>query len=206
MGEKYKISEFANILGITPKTVYRMIEREELMTVNEKVNNRLITLVIATDEEVQRFKNNYGKNTDNIGNCEDILTDNNELMNFNNSSNSQNTNLSASDVLDKIVSINEEYNNRLMSLNEELINSKSKMLYLEDKASREGLYIQEINELKNDNKQLMKSKQLTFNLSITVISMLIIVIIYLTLSFKLAEQKNANFEKIKNEKIENIKN
>ena len=43
---KIKVAEFATILGITQKTVYRMIDRGELDTCQDIVNNRSITYVI----------------------------------------------------------------------------------------------------------------------------------------------------------------
>lgn len=154
MEKKLKIAEFAALIGVTAKTVYKMVDREEIKTVNEKVNNRLITLVVTNDAEIENFKNIYGKSPVNNGNYEDILTDSVESLNDNIHSQSSKNDISVSEVLDRIIQINKEYNNELKRVNEELVNTKAQMLFLEDKASREGLYLQEIKELKTENEQL----------------------------------------------------
>ena len=132
-----------------------------------------------TDEgiapDIEYYKNLYGKNTVNDGEYYETLTDNNsykQYANFqepvkNNSSSSFN-----SDIFDKFLTVNNEYNDRLQRLTDELINSKSKMLLLEDKAGREGTYINEINLLKKENNR----NQLLIKMLITIIVTLLITI------------------------------
>lgn len=201
MEKKYKISEFAAILGITAKTVYRMVEREEIMTVIEKVNNRPTTLVLATDEQIENFKHAYGKDMVNVGNYEDILTENNENVSDNNPTQYNKYTGSANDVIEKILQINQQYNERIQTLNEELIDSKSKLLLLEDKSQREGMYLNEIRELKTENEQLKTSKQNNFNLSLIVIVALLLVIIGMTTYIIVSNNTEAGI-KNKNEQIE----
>ena len=154
MEMKLKFAEFAELIGTTAKTVYKMEEREEIVTVTEKVNNRPTRLVVTNNEQINHFRNVYSKSPVNVGNCEDIVTNINTSMNVNNTSQSTNNGDVVQEMFDKIVAMNEQYNNRIAKLNEELIDSKSKLLFLEDKAGREGLYLQEINELKTENKEL----------------------------------------------------
>lgn len=177
MEKKYKFSEFADILGITSKTVYRMESREEIRTVKEKVNNRLISLVVATDEEIEKLKENYSKFTVNNSNYEDILTNNNNSMNGNDTTQNNNNADFVNEIMDKVLLLNEEFMKRLNKVSEELANSKAQVLYLEDKAGREGAYLKEINDLKKDNEKLKQSKQTVFNTSLIVISLLLLVII-----------------------------
>lgn len=190
MEKKLKIAELASLIGITAKTVYKMVERGELKTVSEKVNNRWTTLVLTNDEEVEKFKTIYGKSPVSIGNYEDMLTDNEEELNYNNPSQFKENAESASKILDKFIEANKEYNIQLMKLNEELVNTKAQMLFLEDKASREGLYLKEINELKTENKQLMNSKQVLSYLLITVVALLLLVLVgCLTFNIATAQKK-----------------
>lgn len=189
MERKLKFSEFAELIGTTPKTIYKMEEREEIITVIEKVNNRPTRLVVTNEEQIAHFKNVYSKSPVNVGNYEEMLTDNNESMNNNNSSQSTNNNEMIQEMFDRIVSINEEYNNRIEKLNEELIDSKSKLLFLEDKASREGMYLAEINELKTVNKQLRTDKVKVFNQLIAVIVILLMVVVSL-ITFNIATAKS----------------
>lgn len=199
MEKKLKISEFADLIGVTAKTVYKMVEREELKTVNEKVNNRLITLVITNDAEIESFKNMYGKLPVNNSNCEDILTDTNSTVNYNNPSQTSNNEAFTSEVLDKIIQINKEYNNELKRVNEELVNTKAQMLFLEDKASREGMYLNEINGLKTENNQLKKSKEkLTYTLVTVIVLLLLVLVGYFTYNIATSEKKEHAQEEIVN--------
>lgn len=177
MEKKLKIADFAALVGVTPKTVYKMVERNELITVSEKVNNRITTLVVTNDDQIEEFKVNYGKAGVNVGNCEDILTGVNNNVNVNEASQSCNSGDINSDIIDKVIQMNQEYNNRIATLNEELVTVKAQTLLLEDKASREGLYLSEINQLKKDNERLLRVNERVFNISVMVIVILLLVIV-----------------------------
>lgn len=199
MEKKLKIAEFAALIGVTAKTVYKMVDREEIKTVNEKVNNRLITLVVTNDAEIENFKNIYGKSPVNNGNYEDILTDNEESLNDNIHSQSSKNDISVSEVLDRIIQINKEYNNELKRVNEELVNAKAQMLFLEDKASREGLYLQEIKELKTENEQLKTGNRKTLYALLTVIVILLLALVsYFTFNIASAQKKADTTQEIVN--------
>lgn len=190
MERKLKVSEFAELVGITSKTVYKMESRGEITTVNERVNNRPTTLVVTNDEQINHFKSVYSKAPFATGNCEDIVTNNNELMNNNNASQSANNNEIVQEMFDRIITINEEYNNRIAKLNEELVDSKSKLLLLEDKAGREGLYLAEINTLKIENNQLKTDKTKVANQLVAVIIVLLMVVVGLiTFNVAMAQKK-----------------
>lgn len=199
MEKKLKIAEFAALIGVTAKTVYKMVDREEIKTVNEKVNNRLITLVVTNDAEIESFKNIYGKSPVNNGNYEDILTDSEESLNDNIHSQNNKNDISASEVLDRIIQINKEYNNELKRVNEELVNTKAQMLFLEDKASREGLYLQEIKELKTENEQLKTGNRKTLYALLTVIVILLLALVsYFTFNIASAQKKADTTQEIVN--------
>lgn len=185
MEKKFKVAEFAALLGIVPKTVYKMIERNEIITVSERVNNRQTTLVVTSDEQIQELKRTYSKEQVNNGNCYENVTENNQLF----TANEHVYDLKpiqysdfANEVIDRIITLNDgyneqlnSYNDRLQRVNEELITTKSKMLLLEDKAGREGLYINEMNELKRDNNRLKKF----LYLALTVIVFMLISVTWL---------------------------
>ena len=191
MEMKLKFAEFAELIGTTAKTVYKMEEREEIVTVTEKVNNRPTRLVVTNNEQINHFKNVYSKSPVNVGNYEDIVTNNNDSMNVNNSSQTTNNNEVMQEMFDKIVTMNEQYNNRIAKLNEELIDSKSKLLLLEDKAGREGLYLKEINELKTENRELKTNKTKVINLLVAVIVVLSMVIVgFITFNIATSEKQS----------------
>ena len=177
MEKKLKVAEFAELVGITSKTVYKMESRGEITTVNERVNNRPTTLVVTNDEQINHFKSVYSKAPFTTGNCEDIVTNNNVSMNDNNASQSANNNEIVQEMFERIITLNEEYNNRIEKLNNELIDSKSKLLLLEDKAGREGLLCNEINTLKKENEQLKTDKTKVANQLVSVIIVLLMVVV-----------------------------
>jgi hypothetical protein len=187
MEKKFKVADFATLLGIAAKTVYKMIEREEIMTVTEKVNNRPTTLVITTDEQISELRKNYGKEQVMTGNYYENVTDNNHSIidaeGYEMVKNNNDTTF-ASEVIDRIIAINDgyneklrEYNERFQQVNDELVKEKSRVLLLEDKAGREGLYIKEINELKTDNDRLLK---VIYGLLLFLVIVLIGLTVYIT--------------------------
>lgn len=190
MERRLKFSEFAELIGTTAKTVYKMEEREEITTVIEKVNNRPTRLVVTNDEQIKHFKNIYSKSPVNYGNYEENVTINNDTMNSNISSQTANNNEIVQEMFERIILLNDEYNNRIAKLSEELVDSKSKLLLLEDKAGREGLYLKEINELKNENNQLKTDKMKVANFLVTVIIVLLMVVVGLiTYNITMAQKK-----------------
>ncbi len=176
MNKKYRVSEFAELIGTSAKTVYKMEERNELKTDTERINGREIKVIIATDEEIEKFRGNNSFNGVINRNYEDILTDTNHSQN-------SNSDVSVSEMFDKFIEISNNYNERIKTLNEELIDSKSKLLLLEDKAGRENEFFKEISELKtvneqlqNRNEQLRSSNQKVINWLSGVIILLCMVI------------------------------
>lgn len=143
MDNKFKVSDFASIIGCSQKTVYRMIERGELITVNEQVNGRKIVFILANNKQIEEIKKNQASFSVNDGNYEESLSNNVSQ----NTTNAELLNVYA----DKLFEMNKINNEQIMKLNEELISFKSRVPLLEDKASREGLYLSEINNLKKNN-------------------------------------------------------
>lgn len=157
MSEKeLKISELANIWAVSVPTTWNRVRKEDLKTVKKVDENRKeVNYVVISDEIINKYVLTVNNNVNNH-NYEDILTDNNINENVNNNLKYGNDNISASEMFDKLSTLNKEYNDRLERVNEELITYKSKTLLLEDKAGREGFYINEINTLKKDNNLLLK--------------------------------------------------
>jgi len=196
MERKLKFAEFADLIGTTAKTVYKMEERKEIVTVIEKVNNRPTRLVVTDDNQINHFKNVYSKSPVNNSNYEENVTINNDSLNSNNASQSANNNEVVQELFEKMLVMNEEYNNRIEKLNNELIDSKSKLLLLEDKAGREGMYLKEINELKSENETLKTSKVKVANQLVSVIVVLSMVLVGL-ITYNVA----TNTKKAENEKV-----
>lgn len=189
MSKKFSITEFANIVGTSPKTIYERIRnndklpvKEQLITVKERVNGRETTLITTTSEQIELYKVIYGKLTVNNGECNETLTVNYDTLTDNNSKEQvkiNNNNALSNDILEKLLTVNEEFNNRLeqknnelLTVNRELYELKGRQLLLEDKASRENLYIGENNELK----KVIKNKEDVINSKDKIIKWLLTVI------------------------------
>lgn len=103
MEKEYKVSELASILGVQPKTVYRMIERGDVNVSDKIVNNRKMTVILLTDVRIEELKKNYGKMTDtsNVidGEGKEILTDND----YNKSAHNQAMQLNPLETINKLV-------------------------------------------------------------------------------------------------------
>lgn len=207
MGRKMNIADFAALVGTTSKTIYGKINNvsnlpvnEQLKTVKEKVKGREVTLIITNDEQIELYKNLYGKDTVINGEYYETVTDNNGYSPVNEIQDTvkinNNTEL-LTEMFDKLNTVHNEYNERLQRVNDELITYKSKQLLLEDKANKEGFYLNEINELKKENNR----KKLYINLLITLLTILLLLITgFVTYSIavnkgkEVSEQNSATIE------------
>ena len=204
MEKRFKISEFAELVGASQKAIYSRInnagklpDNEKLKTVNEYDRGREIAFIYTNDEQIRLYQNIFGKLPVNEVYCEDILTDNEVNYRVNEIQEPAKSGYSANDmkeVIEQIITLNNNYNERLMSVNEELVNYKSKTLLLEDKAGREGLYLKEINDLKKVNEG---NKRVIYLLISVIVVLLLILTGYFTFniaSAKLKAQKPAPSE------------
>lgn len=165
---RLKIAEFAREVGASPKTIYEQIKKERLITVNEVQNGRKKTLILTDRKQLEEFKKIYGNFTVNDGNCEDILTVNDGEFTVTEVQNQQQQHFQGNTV-HELITLNSNLQEQLITVNERLITAESKQLLLEDKASREGMYLKEINELKTVNYRNTKTL-----ITVIVISLLII--------------------------------
>lgn len=182
MERKMNVAEFATLVGTTSKTIYGKINNydnlpvnEQLKTVSEKVKGREVTLIVTDSEQIEYYKNLYGKDTVINGEYYETVTDINGNIPVNEIQEPvkmNNSNELLSEMFDKLNTVHNEYNNRLQRVNDELITYKSKQLLLEDKANKEGFYLNEINELKKENNR----NKLYINVLITVIIILLLLI------------------------------
>ena len=204
MEKKFKVADFAALIGIAPKTVYKMIERNEILTDTERVNNRNTTVIITSDEQIAELQKIYSKSPVNDGNYYENVTVNNHSMNENesyNAVNNSNIDTLTPNVIDRIITLNEGYNEQLKTVteklftaNDELVKVKSQQLLLEDKAGREGYYLNEINTLSKDNKQLVNvNNRLKYVIGI------LLLIIFCTFTYLVTS--NINNTKIKSDSI-----
>lgn len=194
MEKRVKVADFAELVGCTPKTVYKMIERGELITGSERVNNRETTVIITSDEQIEDLQIQLGKLPVNVGECNENVTVNDGNEPVKNSNN----NISESAIVDKVIELSHEYINRLTTVNEELVNYKSQVLLLEDKqkTEKENLtrWQQDFYEKDAELKTLKKGKLTVIYWLITVIVLLMfgLITVSLLLFFEKGKSNNNN--------------
>ena len=196
MEKKFKVSDFAEIVGCTPKTVYKMIERNELKTVSEKVNNRETTVIVATDEQIRNLQGQFGKLLVNERECNENVTDNegNEPVKNNDSLNVN------SEIVDKVIDLSREYTDRLALVNEELVNARSQMLFLTDKLKSDNdskdYWQKEYFKKDYEVKQSEKSKFTVTIWLVSVIFVLVLGLITLGLLYSFEKQKTSDIKSL----------
>lgn len=186
MERRMNVADFAALVGTTAKTIYQKIDNydnlpvnEQLTTVKDRVKGREITLIITSDEQIAYYKNLYSKEVVTGGNYYENVTFNNgqnPVNEIQNTVNNNNNNASSLDAFDKLMTLNETYLNRIETVTNELMEYKSKTLLLEDKASREGLYLNNIRELETENNKLRTSNKRLILVLTIIISVLITVL------------------------------
>lgn len=166
---KYSIQELADILGISAAAVRKKITTDEnnpqmkrykkrYEVVSEEVDGRLITLIclnnIELEEEKRVSKINKIKYTSENTLQETLHEGIYEAEYVENTSEySESMKNSGQLSMNDFMEFTERYNNRLETYLERIVKAESQQLLLEDKASREGLYLKEIEEARAEAKQ-----------------------------------------------------
>lgn len=168
---KYTIQELADILGVSVAAIRKKIYvddnapelkryKRRYPIVTETVDNRQVMQICLTDVELEDEKRQAEKNkikhsvdntyqetyTSNVQNNENVIDG--EVLQHNEQ---QKINIST----DALISLTERYNNDIKTYLERIAVAESKTLLLEDKANREGLYIQEIKDAKQHTKNVI---------------------------------------------------
>lgn len=203
MEKKLSIADFAALVGTTSKTIYGKINNESnlpvnerLKTVKEKIKGREVTLILTDSDQINLYKSLYGKDMVINGEYYETLTDingNKQVNEIQEQVKINNDGEILEKMFDKLNTVHNDYINRLQQVNDELITYKSQTLLLEDKAGREGYYLNEINKLEKEN----NLNKLYNKLLITVIMILLLIITgYLAYNFAVNMPKESQPEEI----------
>ena len=173
-----------------------MIERNELKTVTEKVNNRETTVIVATDEQIKDLQGQFGKLPVNESECNENVTYNegNEPVKNNDSLKVN------SEIVDKVIDLSREYTDKLTLVNEELVNAKSQMLFLTDKLKSDNdskdYWQKEYFKKDYEVKQSEKSKFTVIIWLVSVIFVLVLGLITLGLLYSFEKQKTSDIKSL----------
>jgi hypothetical protein len=204
MNEEIKIADLARLWNVSVNTVWARIKKEGLLTSKRLDNNKEITFVSVPEEILKKYAvNNVINHTNNVDN-EELLTANNPHNEINNPQTVdiiERIMTYSQGVNEQLIAINNNYNEELRTVNNELMKYKSQMPLLEDKASREGLYLKEINELKEVNNNVHKRNEALKNWLITVIILMILGVSALSVLLILAIKKPPEIRTVEVEKI-----
>ena len=171
---EYKVSELASILGVQPKTVYRMIERGDVNVADKIVNNRKMTVILLTDTRIEELKKNYGKMTDttNVIDVEskEILIDNDYNKSVQNQSIQLNPLETINKLVDTVVSLQSQVNDysvkagQTMLLTDNLLQKEKDLDYWKEEFFKLKLENErnkdKISMLEAENQQLKNKKLL----------------------------------------------
>lgn len=224
MVKELKIAELASLWGVSVPTTWNRIKKMGLTTfIKKNESNKDITFVSISDEQIHSYVLNVNNNINNANNnryYEDMLTNNNVNnasndvidVDYSHQSQSFSTNIVSdikevyNDCNERILTINNYYNEQVKNLYEEIANYKAHKLMLEDKASREGLYIKEINELKADNNSVKKVNEWLKYIIVGLIMIIIGFIMYLIMFNNLQKDVNTDNEIVKQVQVKEVVN
>lgn len=214
MEKKFKIAEFAALVGTSQKTVYSRLSNpdnlpvnEQLTSVTEKVRGRETTFIVTSEEQIKLYQKIFNYLPVSEGNYEDNLTYNNPSESVNGikeqvkkPENRETGSLNPNEIIKEILNLNEVHREELNKVNKELVEYKSKVHLLEYHEGREGFQTNEINELRKDNNELMKVNYNQKNVIVGLISVIILLIIFIVGYITFNSKVNELQEQVINDK------
>lgn len=178
MRKELKISELATIWGVSVPTTWKRLEKVGLETFKKKdETNKEVNYVSISDEQINEYIiniNNNGNNVNYNGYYEETLqnnTVNNDVIDAEYYKSNQ---MTPSELVNNLQRVFNDCNDRLLTniisnnervdnvyndyknICEELADHKANTKLLEDKKASEGLYLNEIKELKLEKENLNK--------------------------------------------------
>lgn len=142
---RLKSSDFAERVGCTPKTIYEKIKEPSkygLVTEIENIGGRKTTFIITNELQIREWQKIYGK----LPSQDVVIEQVNEVQ----------YTTEIDKFADRLEKMNDNFQIRLMKVNDELVDYKSKIPLLEEQANREGLYLNDIRELKKEKQQQLQ--------------------------------------------------
>lgn len=227
MEKEYKVSDLAEVWGVSVPTIWTRVRKENLKVIKKVGESKREVAFVVLDEEILNkyiykdnkdlYKDNKEVNKDNNSfNYEDNLRNDkvykdDEVIDAEyvrqNSINTTDLINVYKDVYDKFINMNKDYNKEIKNLYEELSNYKSKELLLTEQTEREGIYLAEnselkdqISELKQNNKKLNLIKEWLIYILITLIFFIIGLLSYLIIFNK--DNKEVNKDVLKQETVQ----
>jgi len=181
MEKELKIAELATLWGVSVPTTWNRIKKMGLTTfIKKNESNKDINYVTISDEQINEFVVNVINNHNNPANngyYEETLSNNNVVNNDNNIIDAEvykpvqafspelmaNLQEVFNNCAEHIMTVNNTNNERVdnvykdyKNICDELSNHRANTILLEDKKASEGLYLNEIKELKKENETLNK--------------------------------------------------
>ena len=174
---KWKVPEFAELIGCSQKTVYALIKRKQLNAVNEMRNGRKQAYISASNEQIEELKKAYGNLQQKEVDCKETFTNEDYIEGEIIDTSNQKT-----DFINQIILLSNSYNEKLDNVHselikhyeqyyEEMLEKDKKILLLE---SSENHTKQDILETQAENKTLKLQNKRYFITVIILIVMLII--------------------------------
>lgn len=178
MRKELKISELATVWGVSVPTTWKRLERMGLETFKKKdETNKEVNYVSISDEQINEYIINVINNNNNVnynGYYEETLQNNNVNNDVIDAEYCKSSSMTPSELVNNLQKVFNDCNDRLLTniisnneridnvyndyknICEELADHKANTKLLEDKRASEGLYLNEIRELKQEKENLNK--------------------------------------------------
>lgn len=188
--KKYTIQELADILGVSVAAIRKKITTDEYDTnikrykkrykiVMEEIDGRNVMLVCLSDSELEEEirladvnKTKHAAKNNVLETYSDTVSDTYTERHEQDTVNVSDDKLTstAKEMANVLINFTERYNNDMQNLMERVITAESKQVLLEDKANREGLYLQDIKAAKQETRNVIKY----FTITLIILSILLI--------------------------------
>ena len=167
---KFTIKELSDAWGVSVPATWKRVDKikkedetngtEFINVLKEPFNNKLTTVIELNEAVFNRFFQTATEQaSDSTSSASDVVD---KIMEY--------SDLTQARMLDATA----KYAEDLKNLMQELANAKASTLLLEDKAGREGLYLQEINEAKSAADKI-KNQNNNLKIAISILSTVLIV-------------------------------
>lgn len=185
--EKWKVPEFAELIGCSQKTVYALIKRKQLNAVNEMRNGRKQAFISASNEQIEELKKAYGNLQPKEVDCKETFTNEDYIEGEIVDTSNQKT-----DFINQLILLSNAYNEKIDNVHselmkhyeqhyEEMLKKDKQILLLESSENRTK---QDILETQAENKTLklqLEKLKITLIILITITITVSLPVMYILL-------------------------
>lgn len=159
MTKRLTVSELSNILGVSVNTTWKKIKKKGLTTLKESVNNRVITVIEVTQDELDTLMDEQNVNNPaNKGVMNQNYEENDTIYTPYEAQPQNLNNSEAYSLMQMVMNYSKEMNDISQAHMDRIIEAETKVRLLEDSENKSMSHFHEISaenkQLKERNKEL----------------------------------------------------